>query len=70
MRHKPGPSLRHPAHIDRLQGEVQRTEGKLGNEKFVGKAPAEVVEKEKAKLAEARTSLASLLEQKAKIERL
>jgi valyl-tRNA synthetase len=56
--------------IDRLQGEVQRTEGKLNNEKFVGKAPAEVVEKEKAKLAEARSSLASLQEQKVKIERL
>jgi valyl-tRNA synthetase len=56
--------------IDRLQGEVQRTEGKLNNEKFVGKAPAEVVEKEKAKLAEAKSSLESLLEQKAKIERL
>jgi valyl-tRNA synthetase len=56
--------------IDRLQGEVQRTEGKLNNEKFVGKAPAEVVEKEKAKLAEAKSSLESLLEQEAKIERM
>ncbi|MCW8919400.1 MAG: valine--tRNA ligase [Gammaproteobacteria bacterium] len=56
--------------IDRLQGEVQRTEGKLSNEKFVGKAPAEVVEKEKAKLAEAKSSLVSLLEQRVKIERL
>jgi valyl-tRNA synthetase len=56
--------------IDRLQGEVQRTEGKLNNEKFVGKAPADVVNKEKAKLAEAKSSLESLLEQKAKIEKL
>jgi valyl-tRNA synthetase len=56
--------------IDRLQSEVQRTEGKLGNDKFVGKAPAEVVEKEKAKLADAKSSLASLLEQKGKIEKL
>jgi valyl-tRNA synthetase len=56
--------------IDRLQGEVRRTEAKLGNEKFVGKAPAEVVEKEKAKLAEARSSLESLQEQKGKIEKL
>jgi valyl-tRNA synthetase len=56
--------------IDRLQGEVQRTEGKLNNEKFVGKAPAEVVDKEKAKLDEARTALESLLEQRVKIEKL
>jgi valyl-tRNA synthetase len=56
--------------IDRLQGEVQRTEGKLSNEKFVGKAPAEVVDKEKAKLAEAKSALESLLEQRVKIERL
>ncbi|MDH5784047.1 MAG: valine--tRNA ligase [Chromatiales bacterium] len=56
--------------IDKLEGEVKRTEGKLNNEKFVGKAPEAVVQKERDKLAEAKSSLASLLEQKAKIERL
>ncbi len=56
--------------IDRLEGEVKRTEGKLNNEKFVGKAPEAVVQKERDKLADAKSSLASLLEQKAKIERL
>ncbi|MEN8168829.1 MAG: valine--tRNA ligase [Pseudomonadota bacterium] len=56
--------------IDRLEKEVQRTEGKLNNEKFVGKAPETVVQKERDKLADAKSSLASLLEQKAKIERL
>ncbi len=56
--------------IDRLEKEVQRTEGKLGNEKFVGKAPVDVVQKERDKLAEARASLESLQEQKAKIAKL
>ena len=56
--------------IDRLEKEVQRTEGKLGNEKFVGKAPADVVQKERDKLAEAKSSLDSLQEQKAKIAKL
>jgi valyl-tRNA synthetase len=56
--------------IERLEKEVQRTEVKLGNEKFVGKAPADVVQKERDKLAEAQRSLESLQEQKGKIERL
>jgi valyl-tRNA synthetase len=56
--------------IDKLEKEVKRLQGKLGNEKFVSKAPAEVVEKEKAKLAEAKSSLDSFMEQKAKIEKL
>ncbi len=56
--------------IDRLEKEVQRVEGKLNNEKFVGKAPAEVVQKERDKLAEVKSSLESLKEQKGKIEKL
>jgi valyl-tRNA synthetase len=56
--------------IDRLEKEVQRIEGKLTNEKFVGKAPADVVQKERDKLAEAKSSLESLKEQKGKIEKL
>ena len=35
-----------------LRGEIARLEGKLGNPKFVDRAPAEVVEGERAKLAE------------------
>ena len=35
-----------------LNQEIERTQKKLGNEGFVAKAPAAVVEKEKAKLAE------------------
>ena len=38
---------------DGLVNEIARTEGKLANEKFVAKAPAEVVAKEREKLAAA-----------------
>jgi valyl-tRNA synthetase len=45
---------------DELQREVARAEGKLSNESFVAKAPAAVVEKERAKLDEARAALAKV----------
>ena len=38
--------------IERNQGEISRIEKKLGNEKFVANAPAEVVEADREKLAE------------------
>ncbi len=38
--------------IERLSGDVTRTEGKLANPAFVDKAPAAVVDKERVKLAE------------------
>ncbi|MEO4047792.1 valine--tRNA ligase [Pseudomonas sp. CAU 1711] len=56
--------------IGRLQGEVQRVGGKLANEGFVAKAPAEVLDKERAKLAEAEQALAKLAEQREKIAAL
>ena len=37
--------------IDNLQKEIARAEGKLNNQGFVAKAPAALVEQEKAKLA-------------------
>ena len=43
--------------VKRFDGMVRATEAKLGNEQFVGKAPADVVAKEREKLA-------SLLEQR------
>ena len=49
---------------------IQGAHGKLNNEKFVGKAPADVVQKERDKLNEAKSSLESLREQKRKIEKL
>lgn len=56
--------------IEKLEKEVSRTQGKLNNEKFVGKAPAEVVQKEKDKLADYEAALAKLKEQVQKIAEL
>jgi valyl-tRNA synthetase len=43
-----------------LRSEVERAERKLGNEGFVAKAPAEVVEEERGKLERYRSELAEL----------
>ncbi|HET7574254.1 MAG TPA: valine--tRNA ligase, partial [Solirubrobacterales bacterium] len=45
---------------EELRAEVERGERKLGNEGFVAKAPAEVVEDERAKLERYRTELSEL----------
>jgi valyl-tRNA synthetase len=45
---------------EELRGEVERAERKLGNEGFVAKAPAEVVEEERGKLERYRAELAEL----------
>ncbi len=45
---------------EELQAEVERGERKLGNEKFVAKAPSEVVEEERGKLERYRNELAEL----------
>ena len=55
---------------DKLEKEVGRLNGKLNNPKFVDKAPADVVQKEKDKLAEAQSALGKLQEQKEKIAAL
>ena len=56
--------------IARLQGEVQRVGGKLSNASFVDKAPPAVIDKERAKLAEAEQALAKLAEQRERIATL
>jgi len=56
--------------IGRLDGEVKRVGGKLGNAGFVDKAPPEVIDKERAKLAEAEQAKARLLEQRERIASL
>ncbi|MBP8184773.1 MAG: hypothetical protein KAX95_02740, partial [Pseudomonas sp.] len=56
--------------ILRLTGEVQRVGGKLSNEGFVAKAPADVLDKERAKLNEAEQALGKLVEQREKIANL
>ncbi len=53
--------------IDKLTKDAERVRGKLNNENFVGKAPEAVINKEKAKLAEAESTLEKLVDQKAQI---
>ncbi|UTV88496.1 valine--tRNA ligase [Cobetia amphilecti] len=55
---------------EKQQKVITGLENKLGNEKFVGRAPADVVEKERAKLADAQAELALLESQRIKIEAL
>ena len=56
--------------IDKLQGDLKRVEGKLNNQNFVSKAPAAVVDKEKAKLIDMQGALGHLMEQRTRIESL
>ena len=56
--------------IDKLQGDLKRVEGKLNNQNFVSKAPAAVVDKEKAKLIDMQGALGQLMEQRTRIESL
>jgi valyl-tRNA synthetase len=48
--------------IEKIRIEVKKCEGKLGNASFVDRAPPEVVEQEKARLADWNTKLAQLSE--------
>ncbi len=50
-------AVRIGAERGRLEGEIDRLERKLGNEGFVAKAPPEVVEDERRKLADYRAEL-------------
>ncbi|WP_136681388.1 valine--tRNA ligase [Neptunomonas sp. XY-337] len=56
--------------MDKLQKEIGRVEGKLGNEKFVANAPEAVITKEKEKLETAQAAFAQFKEQYGKIEAL
>ena len=47
---------------EELRAEVARAEGKLANEKFVARAPAELVDEERAKLERYRAELEELAE--------
>ncbi|HEY0563497.1 MAG TPA: valine--tRNA ligase [Methylophilus sp.] len=49
--------------IARLQAEITKANGKLNNESFVARAPAAVVEQEKARVAEFGTTLDKLMAQ-------
>jgi valyl-tRNA synthetase len=54
--------------IARLSNEIAKANGKLNNESFVARAPAEVVAQEKARVAEFGASLEKLQSQLAKLK--
>jgi valyl-tRNA synthetase len=53
--------------ITRLQGEIVKLDAKLSNEAFVARAPAAVVETDRARLADFRQSLTRLQDQQARL---
>ena len=55
---------------EKLQKELMKVKGKLNNEKFVSKAPEEVVAKEKSRLEEMETTLSKLNQQQLSISEL
>ncbi|MBA2077721.1 valine--tRNA ligase [Rhodanobacter sp. PCA2] len=54
--------------IGRIEGEIRKCEGKLGNANFVANAPAEVVAQERQRIVEWNTQLAALREQAEKLK--
>ena len=56
--------------LEKAAKDLAKVTGKLGNEKFVGKAPEAVIAKERAKQAELQTTCDKLKEQIATIEAL
>ena len=56
--------------FDKVQVEMNRTRGKLGNEKFVNNAPAAVVTKENERLLEFERQIVQLEEQIARLDSL
>lgn len=56
--------------MQRLSGEIKRVAGKLANQGFVAKAPADVIEKERAKQADFEQALTRLTEQHTRIASL
>jgi len=59
--------LRLDKEIQRLEGEVAKAQAKLSNEKFVAKAPENVIEQERNRVAEFSATVAKLQEQLRKL---
>ncbi|MNT74021.1 Valine--tRNA ligase [compost metagenome] len=53
--------------IARLAGEIAKAHGKLSNASFVERAPAAVVEQEKARMGQFSETLDKVKEQRAKL---
>ena len=51
----------------RLEGEITKAQGKLGNESFVARAPAAVIDQERQRLADFSATLAKVREQLARL---
>ena len=56
--------------LDKLDKEIGRLDGKLSNPGFVSKAPADVVEKERAKLSEMQSAASRLRDQQQRIAKI
>ena len=56
--------------IDRLTKDMGRTEGKLSNAKFVDRAPADVVQKERDKLTDMQSAVVRLHDQRERVDSL
>ncbi|MFK2878980.1 valine--tRNA ligase [Rhodanobacter hydrolyticus] len=54
--------------IARVEGEIKKCEGKLGNANFVANAPAEVVAQERQRIVDWNTQLAAMREQAGKLK--
>ena len=67
---KAGEPPRLDKEIAKLRKEAERGVAKLGNADFLGRAPAEVVAKERARLTELQLAVARLEEQLARIRQL
>ena len=59
--------LRLDKEITRLQGEIVKADAKLGNESFVARAPASVVEQERARRADFKQALDRLQAQRSRL---
>jgi valyl-tRNA synthetase len=53
--------------IARIDGEITKANAKLGNEAFVAKAPAAVIDQEKKRVADFGTTLTRLRDQLARL---
>ena len=53
--------------IGRIEVEIRKCEGKLGNASFVANAPADVVAQERQRIADWNTTLGALREQAQKL---
>jgi valyl-tRNA synthetase len=51
----------------RLEGEIGKANGKLGNESFVARAPASVIEQERKRLADFAATLTKVKDQLARL---